>query len=431
MSSGPKLECWIASIRPSTSTIATGSLRPDSASRTRASRRSMLDPRRTEKTAAPSVAATIEPSSRPSSVLRSSSTAAIRPTIAAVPTVPTTASERLGQRTGRISSQPAASPPSNRIRASAITPIRRASSTSWSEWPKSTSDRPSEPRTIPRPRKSTRPGTRSWPATSVAPIPRASSPPASRISVPSLMRARLPRHVRERPERVPLEVGFVRPRPLLALAVDPGRAEADLLGRADVVLEAEGDVQDLAGVAAEPAVGELERRQRRLVRVGVLGHDHLVELHLELTQRVLDDGAVGVRDDRQPQPRLLGAPQRGHGVGERLPAAHRLDQGVAVLLVPAVAALARPLVEAVAEHVRVALVVALDALELQLLPALAERTARAGVVVAVAPSELVQEPAEPALPVDQGPVAVECRRRYRDPVPLLHLNHVGAGTGAG
>ena len=55
------------SMKPSTSTTATGSLRPDSASRIRARRLSRLEPRSTEKIAALSVAATIEPSRRPSS----------------------------------------------------------------------------------------------------------------------------------------------------------------------------------------------------------------------------------------------------------------------------------------------------------------------------------------------------------------------------
>ncbi len=110
-------------MNPSTSTIATGSLKPDSPSSVRARRRSMLDPRSTEKIAALSVQATIEPSSRPSSVVRSSSQEAVRPTIAAVITVPTVASDRLTPSTGRISPQPAASPPSNRISASAMMPI--------------------------------------------------------------------------------------------------------------------------------------------------------------------------------------------------------------------------------------------------------------------------------------------------------------------
>ena len=66
-------------MNPSTSTTATASLSPDSPSSTRARRRSRLDPRSTEKMAAPSVAATIEPSSRPSSRLRSRSHVAGHP----------------------------------------------------------------------------------------------------------------------------------------------------------------------------------------------------------------------------------------------------------------------------------------------------------------------------------------------------------------
>jgi hypothetical protein len=45
-----------------------------------------------------------------------------------VPSVPSTASESEGLSTGRISSKPAVRPPSNRISASATTPIVRASS---------------------------------------------------------------------------------------------------------------------------------------------------------------------------------------------------------------------------------------------------------------------------------------------------------------
>src|SRR5215211_4852018 len=347
-SAAPKPGCWIASIRPSTRTMATGSLRPDSASSMRARRRSMLDPRSTEKTAAPSVAATIEPSNSPWSVLRSSSQPAARPTIAPVATVPRVASERLGHSTGRISSQPAASPPSNRISARAITPIVRASSTSWGERPKSIRPSPSDPIAIPRPRNSTRPGTRSRPATSVAAIPNASSAPASRISVPSLMERRLAHQVGQRPERVPLEVRLVGAGARLALAVDPGRAEAHPLCGPDVVLEAEGHVEHPLGVHPDLPLGKLEGAQRRLVGPGVLGHHDLVELDVELTQRVLDDRAVGVGDDREPQARLPGAPEGRDGVGERLPALHGAHECVAVLLVPAVAPLAGPLGEAVA-----------------------------------------------------------------------------------
>src|SRR5215211_1061169 len=294
MSTAPKPVFVIASMKPSTKTIATGSLNPDSPSSTRASRRGMLEPRSTENTAAASVDATIDPSSSPSSVLRSSSQTAAKPTTTAVRMVPANASETLGPSTGRISPQPAASPPSNRISARAITPIVRASSTSWGERPKSIRPSPSDPIAIPRPRNSTRPGTRSRPATSVAAIPNASSAPASRISVPSLMERRLAHQVGQRPERVPLEVRLVGAGARLALAVDPGRAEAHPLCGPDVVLEAEGHVEHPLGVHPDLPLGKLEGAQRRLVGPGVLGHHDLVELDVELTQRVLDDRAVGV-----------------------------------------------------------------------------------------------------------------------------------------
>ena len=58
-------------MKPSTRITATGSFRPDSASSVRARRRFRLEPRSTEKIAALSVPATIEPSRKPSSQLRS------------------------------------------------------------------------------------------------------------------------------------------------------------------------------------------------------------------------------------------------------------------------------------------------------------------------------------------------------------------------
>ena len=78
--------------------------------------------------AAPSVDEMIAPSSIPSSVERSNSHAAAKPQMTQVPSVPTIASDSDGRSTGRISSKPAVSPPSNRISASATTPIVRASS---------------------------------------------------------------------------------------------------------------------------------------------------------------------------------------------------------------------------------------------------------------------------------------------------------------
>src|SRR5680860_1032708 len=93
--------------------------------------------------------------------------------------------------TGRISLKPAARPPSNRISASATTPIVRASSTSSREPPKSIRPRTSDPSSMPTPRNSTRPGTRRRPATSDAATPRTSRPPATRIRVPSAIPRRV------------------------------------------------------------------------------------------------------------------------------------------------------------------------------------------------------------------------------------------------
>ena len=172
------------SMKPSTRTMATGSFMPDSPSRIRARRFFSDDPRSTEKMAALSVAETIEPSSSPSSVVRSSSHAAARPTITACATVAKMASITLVRSTGRISPQPEARPPSNRMNTSAITPIVRASSTSLSLPPKWISPSPSEPMAMARPSTTIRPGTRRLPATSDAAMPVASSAPASRRSSP-------------------------------------------------------------------------------------------------------------------------------------------------------------------------------------------------------------------------------------------------------
>ncbi len=165
---------------------ATGSFSPDSASSVRASFFLRVDPRSTEKIAALSVPATIEPSRKPSSQLRSRSRWAATPVSTAVPIVPSVASERLGATTLRMSSQPATRPPSNRISARAMIPIVRANSTSSREPPKSISPRPSEPSSMPRPRNSTSPGTRRRPAARAAPMPAASRMPAARMSPPSL-----------------------------------------------------------------------------------------------------------------------------------------------------------------------------------------------------------------------------------------------------
>ena len=114
-------------MKPSTSRTATGSLKPDSPSSVVARRRLSVDPRSSAKIAAPSVAASTDPSSRPLRVERSKSNTAAKPVTTAVTIVPTTARLSAGVSTGRISSSPEVRPPSKRIRASAMIPIRRAS----------------------------------------------------------------------------------------------------------------------------------------------------------------------------------------------------------------------------------------------------------------------------------------------------------------
>ena len=115
-------------MNPITSRIATGSLKPASASSVRARRRRSVDPRSSAKMAAPSVTERIAPRSSPSSVERSKSQTPAAPMIAAVTMVPTRASDSPGRSTGRISEKPATSPPSKRIAARAMMPMRRASS---------------------------------------------------------------------------------------------------------------------------------------------------------------------------------------------------------------------------------------------------------------------------------------------------------------
>ena len=118
----------IHSMNPMTSTTATGSFVPDSPSSIRARRRLSVDPRSSEKIAALSVAATMEPMSMPSSRSRSKIHAAANPVRIAVRIVPRVDRLIAVPSTGRISEMPAERPPSNRIRASAMTPSVRASS---------------------------------------------------------------------------------------------------------------------------------------------------------------------------------------------------------------------------------------------------------------------------------------------------------------
>ena len=175
-------------MQPITSRIAIGSLTPDSPSRVRARRRRSVDPRSTANTAAASVAATVEPSSSAGSGSRSRISAAATAVSAAVASVPTVASAIDVQTTGRISSKPLESPPSNRISATATMPAWRATSKSL----KLIHPRPSEPIAMPSPSTSTRPGIRSRPAASEATSPAASRTPTISTSWPSCTPATLP-----------------------------------------------------------------------------------------------------------------------------------------------------------------------------------------------------------------------------------------------
>ncbi len=71
-------------MKPSTSSTAIGSLKPASPSSVRSSRRRSPEPRSSENTAAPSVEATIDPSSSPSTVVNPNSQDAARPVTTAV-----------------------------------------------------------------------------------------------------------------------------------------------------------------------------------------------------------------------------------------------------------------------------------------------------------------------------------------------------------
>jgi hypothetical protein len=165
-------------MKPITSSRATGSFIPDSPSSVRARRFLRVERRSTAKIAAESVAAIAAPTIIPSSTLMSKKTCAASPAMHAVATVPIVASEAAVPSTGRISGQPALSPPSKRIRTRAIVPSVRASSASSNLIPPI----PSEPATMPRARNSNSPGMRTRSASRAPMIPAASRPPAIRIS---------------------------------------------------------------------------------------------------------------------------------------------------------------------------------------------------------------------------------------------------------
>ena len=152
-------------MNPITSRTATGSFKPASPSSVRASLRRSVDPRRTAKIAAPSVAASAAPSSMPSSVVRSNSHAAAKPADQrGERCVPTVARLIAVPSTGRISWKPGAQPALEQDQRQADDPDRardlvvvrlRRSRSSPSLRSRSASRAP---------RNSRRPGTRSRPA---------------------------------------------------------------------------------------------------------------------------------------------------------------------------------------------------------------------------------------------------------------------------
>ena len=175
-------------MNPITSSRATGSFIPDSPSSERASRFFRVERRSTAKIAAESVAAIAAPTSIPSRVPRPKIHFAARPAATAVTVVPSVASDAAVPSTGRISDQPAVRPPSKRIRTRAIVPSVRASSASLNSIPPI----PSEPASIPSPRKSSRPGIRIRSASRAPRMPAASRPPPIRISSASCAPTAIP-----------------------------------------------------------------------------------------------------------------------------------------------------------------------------------------------------------------------------------------------
>src|SRR3954470_24648680 len=264
-------------MKPTTSSSATGSFIPDSPSSVRATLRLRWEPRSTAKIAALSVAAIAEPTISAGSRPRPKIHFAARPASAEVTMVPSVASETAVPSTGRISRQPAERPPSKMIRTRAIVPSVRASSASSNSIPPI----PSEPASMPSPRKRSRPGTRIRSASRAAAIPAARRTPARRISSASgpviaalgpLLRCRQPRlELRARPRYRQVL------RALLRVAEDQveqpeqqrrGEHEADLHAPelvADQGQEAPADEEGGAGDPAGRGAAHLALRDTRLV----------------------------------------------------------------------------------------------------------------------------------------------------------------------
>lgn len=142
---------------PSVRKTAIGSLLPDSSSISGSRLPRRCDPRvrSTANTAAASVEETIEPSSRPVSGEKPSTSTANPPTRMALSTTPRLARTRPGTSTGRICLQSVSRPPENRMKTSATTPTAWAAHASLKAMPPS----PSEPASMPMSRNSTSAGT--------------------------------------------------------------------------------------------------------------------------------------------------------------------------------------------------------------------------------------------------------------------------------
>ena len=159
------------------------------------------------------------------------------------------------------------------------------------------------------------------------------------------------------------------------MAVHPGGPHPRTRRGPDVVLESERHVQDGFRRLPDPLERAGEDLVGRLVGADVLRDLDVVEGDLDLAERVLDDVAIGVRDDHEPQPRGARPLERGPGVGERLPAPDRPDHrpSVGALLVRPVQLLAQK-PQTFGEHLAVGAVSAADQIELDRLPALPQLT---------------------------------------------------------
>ena len=178
--------------------------------------------------------------------------------------------------------------------------------------------------------------------------------------------------------------------------------------RGDVVVEeALGDVQDALPGQAEALDRELEVAVGGLVGARLLGGDDDVELDAEPPPRGLEEVVVAVRHDREPE---AGAErrERGRGVLERGPIAHRGGEGSGLTGLGLEAEVGADPLERPGEDVGVAPVLA--RLELGLVASVELKQLLVGDIGAVVREDRPERGEEAALPVDQGPVAVEGER---------------------